>query len=376
MRHVSNVSTPAPASLARQAVLDPHLVRPDWTKGAARSRHLLWLDKNENTDPEFLAVTSKVMVEVLTGPDRHVICTYPESASLYSKLAAFVGVGPGNLTLAPGSDGVIRSVFEAFVNPGDTVVYTQPTFAMYPVYSLMYGARAVPLPYRRTPAGPRLDVEEVLAAIDSERPKLLCIPNPDSPTGTVFDPIELRTIVGACGESGALALVDEAYHPFYPHSASSWVGECPHLIVARTFAKAWGLAGLRIGYAVAHSTIASLLHKVRPMYEVNTVAVAVVERLLDAGDEMLASVARLNLGRDYWLDAMEELNLATLRARGNFLHVAFGMHEPAVYNALKDVVLYRRDGGDGCLSGYSRFSATTTALCAPLVDRIRAEVTK
>jgi histidinol-phosphate aminotransferase len=371
------MSAPAhPASLAREAVLDPRLVRPDWTTGVPRNKQLLWLDRNENTDPDFLAVTSRVMVEVMTGPDRHAICTYPESAPFYSKLAAFVGVRPENLTLAPGSDGVIRSVFEAFMNPGDTVAHTHPTFAMYPVYSLMYGVRAVPISYQRMPAGPRLGVEDVLAAVNSERPKLVCIPNPDSPTGTVFDPAELRAIVDACGRSGALVLVDEAYHPFYPHSAAPWVDECPHLVVARTFAKAWGLAGLRIGYAVAHPTVAMLLHKVRPMYEVNTVAVAVVERLLDAANEMLASVGRLNGGRDYWLDAMEALNLPTVRARGNFLHVAFGAYEPAIYNALKDLVLYRRDGGEGCLSGYSRFSATTITLCAPLVDRICAEVTR
>jgi histidinol-phosphate aminotransferase len=310
------------------------------------------------------------MLDVLGSAGRDAIRTYPDSVSLYKKLARCVGLAPENLTLAAGSDGVIRSVFEAFVNPGDTVLHTHPTFAMYPVYALMYGARAVQMPYRRTDSGPRLDVEEVLAAIDAHRPKLVCIPNPDSPTGTVFDPADLRTIVDTCGRLGVLVLVDEAYHPFYAHSAAAWVTDCPQLIVARTFAKAWGLAGLRIGHAVAHPSMATLLHKVRPMYEVNTVAATVVERLLDFEGEMLASVARLNAGRNQLLDAMEGLRLPTIRARGNFMHVAFGAAEPRVYESLKSLVLYRRDGGDGCLRGYSRFSATTPELVAPIIERI------
>ena len=130
------------------------------------------------------------------------------------------------------------------------------------------------------------------------------------------------------------------------------------------------MAGLRIGYAIAHEDTAALLHKVRPMYEVNTVAVAVMERMLDFAGEMEASVSRLNAGRDGFLDAMEAFALPTVRAKGNFLHVSFGSLEHDVYRALEPAVLYRRDGGEECLRGYSRFSATTPALFAPIIERI------
>jgi len=109
---------------------------------------------------------------------------------------------------------------------------------------------------------------------------------------------------------------------------------------------------------------------VRPMYEVNTVAVAVMERMLDFAGDMQASVNRLNSGRDGFLDQMEALGLSTVRAKGNFLHVSFGSFEPDVYRALEALVIYRRDGGDGCLKGYSRFSAATPALFAPIIERI------
>lgn len=359
-----------PTLLARESVRDPKLTRPDWTRGDPRDPRLMWLDKNENGDPDLLRVAAEIVGEVIADTT-WALSTYPESARVYAKLGSHVGLGPDHLTLTPGSDGVIRAVFEAFVNPGDVVVHTTPTFAMYPVYSLMYGARSVTLPYRRSDGGPVLTVQEVLNAIEAARAKLVCLPNPDSPTGTAFSLLELRAIADACRAAGSLLLVDEAYHPFYEPSAAPWVEDLRHVVVARTFAKAWGLAGLRVGYAVAHPSIAKLLHKVRSMYEVSTMAVAVIDRALDREAEMRASVARLNAGRDGFREAMATLGLPTVVAHGNFTHVAFGAAAPAVHGALESIVVYRKDGGEGCLSGYSRFSATTTERFRPIVARIR-----
>ncbi len=351
----------------RPSLLDETLTRPDWTAGVPRDPGVLWLDKNENIDPQLAAVTARVMAEI----DPTVIYSYPDSTLLYRKLGASLGVGAERLLLTAGSDGAIRAVFEAYVELGDAVVHTVPTFAMYSVYCQMYGARQVGLDYRPSDDGPCLDASTIVAAIVRSRPKLVCLPNPDSPTGTVFPPDELRRIVEAASEVGALVLIDEAYFPFYDWTALSWTDEYPHLVVARTFAKAWGLAGLRIGYAIASPDVARLLHKVRPMYEVSTVAVAAVERMLDFADEMRASVRRLNAGRDVFLSAMKQLGFRTLRAHGNFLHVAFGAHAPRVHAALKDVVRYRLDFREPCLAGFSRFSSTAPELFQRVIDPIR-----
>jgi histidinol-phosphate aminotransferase len=358
--------------LARAAVQAEGLKRPDWTAGAWRDPRLLWLDKNENTDPELARFTAKLLAELPST----MLQTYPECAPLYRKLAAHLDVGIDSLLLAHGSDGVIRSVFEAFIDPGDVVLHTVPTFAMYPVYSKIYGANPITLEYEASASGPVLPPRKVIEAISAFRPKLVCLPNPDSPTGTFYSSEELRAIVVSAQTVGAVILIDEAYYPFHPDSAVPLLAEFPHLIIARTFAKAWGLAGLRIGYGVANPALARLLHKVRPMYEVNTVAVVMMERMLDFEEEMLASVARLNAGKDYFLKEMEKLGLRTLRGQGNFLHVAFGPRADEVHRALRDVVLYRPNFQDRCLQGFSRFSAAPRETLQIISDHIQAVVLK
>lgn len=358
------------AQLARAALLDPGLTRPDWSQIAPRDPTLLWLDKNENTDPELAVLTSRILAEL----DPKVLFSYPDNGPLYQKLSDSLGLGSDHLLLAAGSDGIIRSVFEAFVNPGDVVLHTAPTFAMYFVYSRIYGAKAVHLDYAPSPQGPLLPLGKVLRTISQTKPKLVCLPNPDSPTGTVFAPPELRRIIESAGEVGALILIDEAYYPFYEETALPLVDSYGHLVVARTFAKAWGLAGLRIGYGVAAPAVAGLLHKVRPMYEVNTLAIAFMERMLDFAAEVLASVRRLNLGRDTFLKAMAALEFKTLHGQGNFFHVAFGERAPAIHAALKPLVLYRLDFNEPCLKGYSRFSSAPAEILAPVIQTIHQAV--
>lgn len=354
----------------RSSVADPDLWRPDWLQGGARSPNLLWLDKNENRDPGQLALVSKVLAQL----DPEVLATYPEAASLYVKLGAWVGVDPHCLLLTAGSDGAIRMCFETFVSEGDPVVITSPSFAMYAVYGRMFGARTIPVTYRPSNEGPILSAEEIVSAIRENRPRLVCLPNPDSPTGTTFSAPDLRAIIEAAGDAEAAMLIDEAYHPFLAETVVPWITEYPHLIVARTTAKAWGMAGLRIGYAVASPEVATMMHKMRPMYECSTIAMAAFEAMLDHVGETMASVERLETGKALFLSAMEDLELRVLRGKGNFMHVAFGAHAPKVHEALEPICYYRRDFEVPCLKGFSRFSATTPTLFEPVIEAIRGAI--
>lgn len=356
--------SPRPVSEVRSEALQ----RPDWTAQGKRDPSLLWLDKNENMDPKLQSLTARVLSEI----DPNCVSVYPDTAPLYHKLAQYLGVSPKSLVLAQGSDGVIGAVFRAFVAPGDTVLITDPTYAMYQVYARMQGAVTVKLQYAATDSGPLLTLEKMLREIANHRPKLVCLPNPDSPTGTVFDPNELRLIAASALECNAALLIDEAYYPFHDETTLQWIDDFPNLIVARTFSKAWGLTGLRLGYGVATEEVTELLQKVRPNYEVSQVAVAVATRMIsDFESEMRASVARLNEGRDRFLKAMAKLGLRTLASNGNFCHVSFGSGAERVHDALRDLVLYRAESDIPCLKGYSRFSSTTSERFAPVVQRIK-----
>lgn len=354
-----------------KTIIDAQLQRPDWISTVHRDPRLLWLDKNENTDPALQAVVFKVLAEM----DPLSIAIYPDAAPLYHKLAEYLGVSPRSLILAQGSDGVIGSVFRAFIEPGNVVLLTQPTYAMYQVYASMSGAKTTMLEYMASENGPLLRPETVIQKILERRPKLVCLPNPDSPTGTVIESDDLRNIIRSALEVDSLILVDEAYYPFYAHTVVPWITEFPNLIVARTFSKAWGLTGVRLGYGIASPDVTAILQKFRPNYETNTVALVMALRMIsDFDHEMRASVERLNRGRDGFLSSMRELGLRTLKSHGSFCHVAFGPSADHVHASLNDTVLYRQNFSVPCLNGFSRFSSTTSELFAPVVDRIRTAV--
>ena len=354
----------------RRSLLNPALTRPSALSSVPRDPKFLWLDKNENLDAMLLEVSRDVLSQV--PPEA--IATYPEAGEVYRKLAAWIGVSPESLLLTPGSDGAIRLTFEAFVEHGDPVVHTSPTFAMYPVYSQMFGASVTTIEYEPSADGPVLNVDAVIAAVKAHAPKLLCLPNPDSPTGTTVEPERLRAILDACEAAGTVLLVDEAYHPFYPWSAATWTASSRNLIIARTFAKAWGAAGLRIGYAIAHPETIGLLHKMRPMYEVSTLAVEYVQRLLDRVPAMEQTVERLTDGKARFVADMRALGFRVLPTSGNFVHIAFGEKGPAVHAALAARVLYRARFDQPCLAGFSRFSVAPYEIMREVTALITAAV--
>lgn len=354
----------------RLSLLDPGLQRPSALQSQPRDQVQIWLDKNENLDPTLMALSRRVLQQI----PQMSLATYPEVGALYRKLGMWAGVAADSLLLTPGSDGAIRLVFEAFVEPGDSVVITEPTFAMYPVYGQMFGARILTVPYQADEHGPHLDFAAVTQLVCERAPKIMCLPNPDSPTGTVVNSGKLEELLAVCEEAGSVLLVDEAYHPFYAESLVAKTKISRNLIVARTFAKAWGAAGLRIGYAVAHPETIALLHKMRPMYEVSTLAAEFMTRMLDHADEMKASVDRILAGKAWFSEEMTGLGFKVLPTFGNFSHVQFGDMAPVVHHALQGKVLYRKAFEFPALMGYSRFTMAPKEVLKPVVGLIQRAV--
>ncbi len=359
---MTKYTTPKP----RDSVSDISLVRPDWLKDGGRKTEKLWLDKNENLDPELLAH----IVGVVSDLPNQAVATYPNVAPVYRKLASFLGVSADKLLLTNGSDAAISSVFQAFINPGDFVLRTHPTFAMYDVYCKIFGAHQKTIPYEYSENGPVIGFDRFVSAIHDLRPKLVCLPNPDSPTGSVFEPEQLEALTQAAGNVGAIMLVDEVYVPFYPKTVLGLTEKYPHLVVIRSASKSWGLAGIRIGYCVASPELTDILHKVKPMYELGGFAAAILDHLLDNMQEMDASIRRLLNGKDYFAESMRQLGFEVPKTEGNFQLVGFGHYAPEIHNRLDSIVYYRQSFFEPCLSRYSRFSVTTVEQFRPVVATI------
>ncbi|RHX90865.1 pyridoxal phosphate-dependent aminotransferase [Leptospira stimsonii] len=354
----------------KKSLLNPNLFRPSALKSVPRSREPIWLDKNENLDSILMNLNHSILLELPLDA----IATYPEAGETYRKLSDYVGVEPESLILTPGSDGAIRYAFEAFVDPGDYVMHTSPTFAMYSVYCQMFGANAITIEYTRKEEKPYLDLNQIKDNLKKYKPKLLCLPNPDSPTGTIIAAGELSEILNLCEQTGTVLLLDEAYFPFYDWTGVPWTKRSSNLVVARTFAKAWGLAGLRVGYAVAAPNTIDLFHKIRPMYEVNTLAVEFLSRALDREVNMKESVVRIKDGKKFFEDKMRSFGFGVLQTEGNFTHVDFGRFGKSVHSTLFNKVYYRQAFEQPCLKGYSRFSVAPISVMKEVVELIEETV--
>ena len=353
--------------MIKKTILNKNLSRPNWVIQEHRNKNKLWLDKNECIDEKM----NKIVLGALSKVSHDSVFSYPELDVLYSKIALFDNLHPENILITAGSDGAIRACFEISIQPGDKIILTKPTFAMYDVYSRIYGAKVKWLDYKKSTDGPILNLDSIIKAIKNTNPKMLCLPNPNSPTGTVFSFKEIKKIISIADANGTLIVIDEAYYPFYSISVSSLINKYKNLVVVRSFSKAWGAAGLRVGYALANRYLISLLHKQRPMYEIGNVSAKSLEILLNYEVEMKKSVKRLNEGKKYFQDSMRELGLSTYESFGNFFHVKFADHENKVHEVLKNKVYYRKNFNLPCLKGYSRFSSTTVKKFKPILQSIK-----
>ncbi len=281
-----------------------HLKSLERVQNPAEKRiEFLRLDKNESIlgfSPEFMDILRREIT-----PD--FVNTYPEIDSLYDKIAGWVGCHRDNIYITAGSDAAMKSTFEAFVELGDKVALLSPTYAMFYVYTDMFQGELIEIRYKE---GLSLSAEDVLRVVERHIPKLICIANPNSPTGTILPQEGLRDIIESAVKGNTIILIDEAYYLYYPKTVIDLINDYPNLIVTRTFSKAMGLASVRLGFAAAHPEIIKCLQKVRPMYETNAFAVKLGEMVLDNLPIVENNLAEFRKGKTFLeneLDNIEKL---------------------------------------------------------------------
>jgi histidinol-phosphate aminotransferase len=326
--------------------------RPNWLSDSQRDPKKIWLDKNENTDEDLAKYIKNILINIKYS----YFNTYPDLKKLYIKLSKNIAISPKKILLTNGSDGGIRSVFESFVNPNDLILRTEPTFAMYSIYSKIYKAKEILLKYNTNYS---LDINFIIETLRLKKPKLLCLPNPDSPTGQIIVQKSIDQILNVALKSRTFVLLDEAYYEYYKKTNIYNVNKYKNLIITRTAGKAYGLSGARIGYLVANEAIIQKLHQTKPMYEVNYIGAELFYMLLKKkNNKFVEKIIKQHLAsKKYFELELKKLNFHFVKTYSNFVIVDFGLKTRNILLHLKKIC-YFRYFKEGLLKGKVRFSLT------------------
>jgi len=250
---------------------------------------------------------------------------YPDGSGhvLKQKLAAKLGVTPNQITLGNGSNDALVLLAEAFLAPGFEAVYSQYAFAVYPIAIQATGATGVRVP--ALPPESPMHLGHDLAAMGraiNERTRVVFIANPNNPTGTWADAAHLEAFIASVPRSVIVAL-DEAYFEYTGglplQNGVEWLDRYPNLVVFRTFSKAYGLAGVRVGYAVSHPSVADMLNRVRQAFNVSSVALAGAAAALDDQAHVAAAVSVAVAERTRVSALLEKSGTRVIPSAGNFL---------------------------------------------------------
>ncbi|MGB8888982.1 MAG: histidinol-phosphate transaminase [Candidatus Korobacteraceae bacterium] len=306
-------------------------------------REGLRLDFNENTEGCSPRVLERL--KQLTADD---LARYPERQPVETAVAAHLALAPEQVLLTNGVDEAIHLLCETYLEPDDEVLVVTPTFSMYEIYAGATSARVIPV---QCEGDFRFPLAKVLDSI-TPATRLIAVASPNNPTGSVAGRDELLQIARAA--PNAALLVDEAYFEFHGETVIRDIDRYRNLFVARTFSKAYGLAGLRIGILAGPSDQMPQVRRVSSPYSVNAVALAVLPVALADDNHVSCYVAQVKNGRkcvESWLAA---LGLYSWPSHANFLLIRIGEKHREFVTAMRQRGILVRDrsadpGCEGCV---------------------------
>ncbi len=306
-------------------------------------RTALNLDLNEN----LAGCSPRVLTRLrtLTAED---ISRYPQREIGERLVAEFLGVAPEQVLLTNGVDDGLTMLFATYLSDDSELLLLDPTFVMYPMLGKAFGAKLVHVPARDDFS---FAAEDFLSRI-SERTRVIAIANPNNPTGTVAPAPDLEAIMNAAPD--AAVLIDEAYFDFYGQTLLPEIRRYSNLFVARTFSKAYGLAGLRIGALVGSTEQINYIRRFCPPFNVNAVALACLEEALADQDFVRGYVAQIQRGRRQIEQTCHELGLQCWPSYASFVLMRAGMSAKAFVEAMQQRGIIVRDcsaapGCQGCV---------------------------
>lgn len=294
-------------------------------------------DKNERVVP----FPPEIVSEIFSGLSGEDLMAYPDQQPFYEELSHYFDMPIKNLLVTGGSDAGIKYFFEVFTNPGDHVAFLSPTYAMVGVYAQIYEVKPCPV---SALSSSEATVESNLWKALENKPRALILTNPNQPTGTTLLESSLDEVLDFCDLNDIAVLLDEAYIEFSSsRSRLEDVNRHPSLLVARTFSKAWGLAGARLGFvAGAEENIAQLM-KVKPLADLNVLALKAGCVLLRHPELVQYNVASVRESKRTVASFCKQQGLGFVNSQTNFVHVSFPESWGAVYGKLRELGVLTRE---------------------------------
>ena len=290
-------------------LIPEHVARiPKRGTGSPARKDEIRLDRNEQPFPPSPRVVEAIR-EAAESANRYPGMGSPE---LRAKLADYVKVPAGQIVVGNGSDEVIEWIARAFLSNGDEVILPAPSFFYYTIATEAVGGVLV---YVKRNADFTLNHDALFAAV-TPRTKILYLANPNNPTGT---PVPRQEIVSILDRADFLVVVDECYFEFYGHTVLDLLPKYPHLLVLRSFSKAFGLAGLRIGYGIASTELCDYMTRVAQSFSVNRIAQAAALAALEDRLYAEGKIAEACRERDRLAAALTKLGFLVMPSQTNFV---------------------------------------------------------
>jgi histidinol-phosphate aminotransferase len=300
----------------------------------------LRLDMNESTT----GCSPRVLAK-LNSMDARTLALYPRREAGEKLVADSLGVDPAQLLLTNGADEAIDLLCRAYLEPENEIVIVVPTFAMYEVFAQTENAKVV-----RVPTGPefRFPEQGVLDALNAKT-RVVVICNPNNPTGVAVARSSILKVIEAAPD--AAVLLDEAYFDFYGQTLMDQIGKLLNLFIARTFSKAYGLAGLRLGAIAGDQEQMSVLRRMASPFNVNAFAMECLKEALADRQWVADYVAQVQASRAWLQKELEQLNFKCWPSQANFILCRFGEEKKAILEALRarGIALRDRPDCEGCV---------------------------
>ena len=330
-----------------------------------KEENIVKLASNENpsgASPKALAAMRRALGEVARYPDGN-------GFELRMALAKMYGVAAECIVLGNGSNDVLEMAAHAFLAPGTTAVYSRHAFAVYPLATQAMGAVGIEVPARNFGH----DLDAMARAVRRDT-RIVFVANPNNPTGTWLAPDALGAFLRGL-PADVLLVLDEAYYEYLDPErrgdSLKWLEQFSNLVVSRTFSKAYGLAGLRVGFAFAHPQVAELMNRVRQPFNVSGIAQAAAVAALADQDFVHKSRALNTQGMQTLIAAFRRLELSWIPSLANFVSVKVPKAAEVFQRLLRQGVIVRPIAGYG-LPEYLRVTIGTEAENSRFLDALEA----